>query len=68
MEAKDAMNFLTTSEAARLLDRSADSVRSYERRGLLRAIKTSRGLRLFELVDILAFKTDGENKQANANR
>ena len=44
--------FLTTSEAAKVLDRSADTVRLYERSGKLPAMKTRRGFRLFVSSDV----------------
>jgi DNA-binding transcriptional MerR regulator len=43
---------LMTTDAARLLNRSAEAVRSYERCGRLRAIKTSNGHRLFREGDV----------------
>jgi len=64
MDTRNVLDLLTTGEAARLLDRSSDTVRSYERHGKLRAIKTPRGVRLFELAEVLAFKADRESKQA----
>jgi excisionase family DNA binding protein len=44
--------WLTTSEAAKVLDRSADTVRLYERTGKLPAQKTKRGQRLFSVEDV----------------
>lgn len=44
--------WLTTSEAAKVLDRSADTVRLYERIGKLPAQKTKRGQRLFSVEDV----------------
>ncbi len=43
---------LTTSDAAKLLNRSVDRVRSYEREGKLPAQKTRSGQRLFKLSDV----------------
>jgi excisionase family DNA binding protein len=43
---------LTTSDAARRLNRSVDSVRGYEREGKLAAQKTRSGQRLFKLADV----------------
>jgi DNA-binding transcriptional MerR regulator len=43
---------LMTSDAARLLGRSAESVRVYERSGKLPAIKTTKGRRLFKESDV----------------
>jgi DNA-binding transcriptional MerR regulator len=52
-----AMELLLTSEVARLLTelqvpRSAVSVRSYELRGMLPAIRTASGVRLFRREDV----------------
>ncbi len=44
--------FLTTSDAARLLNRSVDRVRDYERAGKLPAQKTRSGQRLFKADDV----------------
>jgi DNA-binding transcriptional MerR regulator len=46
--------FLTVTEAARILNRSGESVRNYERRGILPASKTARGIRLFRQRDVEA--------------
>lgn len=43
--------FLTVTEAARILNRSGEGVRNYERRGILPASKTARGVRLFRRLD-----------------
>lgn len=43
---------LTTSDAARILNRSVDRVRDYERDGTLPAQKTRSGQRLFKSVDV----------------
>ena len=43
---------LTTSDAARLLKRSPDRVRDYEREGRLPAQKTRSGQRLFKVSDV----------------
>lgn len=43
---------LMTSQAARILDRSAASVREYERKGLLHAMKTADGRRIFREDDV----------------
>ena len=45
---------LTTSDAARILNRSADSVRLYHRTGKLPARRTRSGQRLFDLADVRA--------------
>jgi excisionase family DNA binding protein len=46
-------DFLFTAEVARLLGKSAETVRLYERRGKLPAQRTSRGIRLFRRADVL---------------
>jgi excisionase family DNA binding protein len=46
------MDLLTTGEAARLLDLSPDSVRRFEREGLLSAIRVGKGQRLFTKSEI----------------
>jgi excisionase family DNA binding protein len=43
---------LTTSDAAKLLNRSVDRVRDYERDGKLPAQKTRSGQRLFKFSDV----------------
>lgn len=55
-------SFLTVTEAARILNRSGESVRNYERKGILHASKTARGIRLFRESDVraLAKKQQGE--------
>jgi len=57
IEGRSSMKtFLTTSDAARILEISADTVRANERRGKLHALKTAKGQRLFRREDVLAFK------------
>jgi len=46
------MDLLTVSDAARVLNRSADTVRTYERQGKLPAQRTRGGLRLFKASDV----------------
>ena len=41
-----------TSEAARMLDVSAETVRCLERRGRLRALRTRNGVRIFDRPDL----------------
>ena len=43
---------ILSSEAARILDRSASAVRYYEEMGLLPATRTSTGVRLFVRADV----------------
>jgi excisionase family DNA binding protein len=45
---------LLTSEVARILDVSAETVRLWERNGRLRAQKTEKGVRLFDRADVVA--------------
>lgn len=49
---------LTTSDAARALRRSVESVREYERTGRLPAIRTQSGVRLFKLSDVEQLAAD----------
>jgi excisionase family DNA binding protein len=48
------MELLTTSDAARVLGRAADTVRFYERTGRLKAQRTPGGQRLFKVKDVQA--------------
>ena len=43
---------LLTNEVARVLNVTPETVRSYERVGRLRAVKTASGLRLFDRRDV----------------
>jgi DNA-binding transcriptional MerR regulator len=43
---------MTTNTVARLLRRSADSVRRYEREGRLPAVRTESGIRLFDPIAV----------------
>ncbi len=47
--------FFVTGEVAQLGGVTSDAVRGWERRGLLRAIKTPTGRRLFRERDVLRF-------------
>ena len=54
VEGRQSMEeFLLTTEAARVLGKSAETVRLYERVGRLYAIRTSSGVRLFRKADVL---------------
>jgi DNA-binding transcriptional MerR regulator len=53
MKAK-ADEFLMTSDSAKILNRSAQMVRFYERTGKLAAIRTADGTRLFRRSDVEA--------------
>lgn len=44
--------YLTTGEAAKILDLSPDSVRRFEREGLLKVTKLGTGQRLFFASDV----------------
>ena len=46
------IDYLTVGESARLLNRSGDAVRLYERQGRLPAIRTRKGWRLFKATDV----------------
>ena len=50
------LDYLMVSEAARILERSSDSVRSYNGRGLLKAIRIAGGVRLFRRQDVITLK------------
>lgn len=52
---------ITVSEAPKILYRSAESVRKYERTGKLTAIKTTRGMRLLRESDLRAFAKNQES-------
>jgi len=56
--------FLTPSEAGKILDITADGVRSLERRGLLSSIKTASGWRLFLKGDIEKLREGRAKKTA----
>ena len=60
--------FLTATEAARILNRSGESVRNYERRGVLPATRTARGLRLFKKSDVKAFAEKQKKEQLGFQR
>jgi len=48
-------DFLTVAETARLLKVSEQSVRTYERAGKLKAVKTRGGMRLFRVSEVEKF-------------
>lgn len=50
-------DLMTTSEAARLLNRAPDTIRQMERSGRLPAMKTANGQRLFRRADVLRLQT-----------
>ena len=45
-------DFITTSDAARIAKVSEDTIRAWERRGILPATKTPSGLRIFSRADV----------------
>ena len=51
---RDTGDDLNTSDAARLVNKSAETIRSWERAGRLPARRTSAGHRLFRRADVLA--------------
>ena len=64
---------ITTSEAAKVLDLSADSVRKFEREGILSAIKVGKGQRLFAKSEVEKLhaqreKSDSERARQTENR
>ncbi len=58
--------FQTTGEAARELDLSSERVRQLERAGILRAIKTRSGTRLFKPQDIARLAAERSARKAMA--
>jgi len=46
---------LTVGGVARIIQKSPDTVRNYERNGKLRAIKTESNIRLFQRHDVMEF-------------
>lgn len=52
VRANVAIDPVLTTEAARLLRVSAETIRLWERQGRLPAIKTERGVRLFDRRDV----------------
>jgi DNA-binding transcriptional MerR regulator len=55
-----------TTEAARICDVSPETIRKWERLGRLVAIKTARGMRLFNRPDVLALARDRARTQFTA--
>lgn len=62
--------FLTTGDAARIIGCSAESVRLYEHRGILKAQKTGRGMRLFRMSDVqdLVYARGATRKRLKAEK
>jgi DNA-binding transcriptional MerR regulator len=59
---------ISATEAGRILDKSAESVRAYERQGKLPALKTTRGMRLFRECDVRAFAAKQQSEAALNHR
>jgi excisionase family DNA binding protein len=57
-------DLILSSEAARILGVSAQSVRAWANRGRLRAMKTANGLRVFARADVEALRASIEREQA----
>jgi excisionase family DNA binding protein len=53
---------LTTSQVARMIEMSQESVRVYNRSGLLPATRTAGGIRLFKREDVERFRTERQKK------
>lgn len=62
------MSLISTQDAARILNVSSETVRNLERRGLLSAIKTPRGIRIFDRSDVekLAVKRARDHEHPEA--
>ena len=50
-------DIMLTAEVARFLGKSSETIRGYERRGKLRATRTTGGVRLFRREDVLQLAT-----------
>jgi DNA-binding transcriptional MerR regulator len=55
---------LLTSEVARILDVSPETVRLWERLGRLPALKTKHGVRLFDQRDVEQFAREREERRS----
>lgn len=55
--------YLTVSETAKRLDLSSDSIRRYERDGILPAIRVGKGQRLFAEQNVERFAAVRERKR-----
>jgi excisionase family DNA binding protein len=56
--------YLTTGDAAKLADRSVETIRMWERAGRLPAIRTSSGQRLFRRDDVLEAARSVQRRRA----
>jgi excisionase family DNA binding protein len=52
------MELLTTSQAAKILDLSPDSIRRFEREGILSAIRVGKGQRLFRQAEVESLRLE----------
>ncbi len=59
---------LTTGDAARILNRSVDRIRSYEREGKLPAQRTKSGYRLFRARDVERLSLELQRKGDERHR
>lgn len=58
-----SVNPLTTGSVAKVLDVSSERVRQLHRAGVLRAIRTSSGIRLFSASEVEEFRRRRENQR-----
>jgi excisionase family DNA binding protein len=59
---------LLTSSAARILNVTPDTVRAWERSGRLPAVKTDRGVRLFDRRDVERLARERETHREQTSR
>lgn len=59
---KHMVDLLTTSEAARILELSPDSIRRFERDGVLPAVRVGKGQRLFTQTDVERLRLQRQKK------
>jgi DNA-binding transcriptional MerR regulator len=55
---------LLTSQVARLLDVAPETIRLWERQGILPAVKTDKGVRLFDRRDVERLAREREERRA----
>jgi hypothetical protein len=61
---KNDNDYLLTTDVALELKASSGSVLNWERQGLLRALKTPSGVRLFKRQDVEKFKRERQGKRS----
>lgn len=61
-----SQSFVLTGDVARICDVSAQTVRSWEASGRLRAIRTARGVRLFDRSDVDELKQQRAARRPHA--